>query len=87
MNNVINDTMSGLQLPKQSTTMRFIAHMTIVVVTGLSRGSPVPSGGSLSLPPYPYGLFWHHDYTLPIPQSKRNDNTPAEQTPPPPLDR
>ena len=66
--------------------MKFFAPLTIaiVVATDLSRGTPVPSGGSLA--PYPYGLFWHHDYTLPIPQAKRNDNTPDEQTPPP-LDR
>ena len=76
--------MSGQLLSKHRAAqciMKFIAPLTIVLVTGLSSGIPVPSGGSLA--PYPYGLFWHHDYTLPIPAAKRNDNTPDEQTPPP----
>ena len=64
--------------------MKFIAPLTIMVVTGLTRGSPVPSGGSQT--PYPYGLFWHHDYALPVPQARRNDDSPEEQTPPP-MDR
>ena len=56
--------------------MRFnTALMTIMMVlTGLCAGSPVTSGRTLT--PYPYGLFWHHDYALPIPQNKRDENAP-----------
>ena len=67
--------MSNVRVATINVKMKFnTALMRIMMLTGLCAGSPVTSGRALT--PYPYGLFWHHDYALPIPLNKRNENAP-----------